>query len=98
MATLSYLNAAAVKNRLCSTSVSSQDILLPQKERVNTNQVCEINVVGKDLENDEVKIYYVGYSNKYDACKYRDEIVIHFPKAHHMIQGLTFSFLPWHMQ
>ena len=79
MATLSCLDA--VKSHSYSTSVSSQDILLPRKERVNTNKLCEINVVGKDLKNDEVKIYYVGYSNKYDECKYRDKIVIHPPKS-----------------
>ena len=79
MATLSCLDT--VKNRERSTSVSYHDVPLPRKERVNTNKLYEIEVIEEDLESDKVKIHYVGFSNKYDEWRCRDEIVICPPKT-----------------
>ena len=76
-------------------SVSYHDVPLPRKERVNTNTLYEIEVVEEDLESDKVKIYYIGYSNKYDEWRCRDEIVIRPPKTTSSAPR-PFSFLPWH--
>lgn len=79
MATLSCLDV--VKNRERSTSVIVQDVPLPRKERVNLNKLYDIEVVEEDLENDKVKIHYVGYSSRYDEWKCRSEIVIRPPRS-----------------
>ena len=50
-------------------------------KRVNTIKLYDIEVVEEDLENDKVKIHYVGYSDKYDEWRCSDEIVIRPPKT-----------------
>ena len=90
MATLSCLDT--VKNRERSTSVSCHDVPLPRKERVNTKKLYDIEVVEEDLENDKVKIHYVGYSNKYDEWRCSDEIVIRPSKTTSHAQRPNFFF------
>ena len=49
MATLSCLEA--IKNRERST-ITIQDLPLPRKERVRTNQLYDIEVIEEDVERD----------------------------------------------
>lgn len=90
MATLSCVDT--VKNHEHSASaIVQEDLPLPRKERVNTNKLYDIEVVEEDLENDKVKIHYVGYSSRYDERKCRSEIVIRPPKSKSHAPSPNFS-------
>ena len=67
------------------------DLPLPRKQKVNKNEMYEIEVVEEDDENDRVKIHYVGYSERYDEWRSRDDITIRPPDHTTSVQEPTTS-------